>query len=68
MIEILGYIASLFTITSFLMRDVIKLRIVNVIACIMFIIYGFYTNTLPIVFVNLIVAIINLCYIIFKNK
>ena len=60
MIEIFGYLASLVTVASFLMKDVRGLRIVNLIACIMFVIYGVLISSYPIAAVNLIVALITI--------
>jgi CHASE2 domain-containing sensor protein len=67
MVEIFGYLASLFTISSFLMKDIFKLRVLNLIACIMFIIYGFWIHAIPIIIVNTLVALVNIYYII-KRK
>jgi uncharacterized protein with PQ loop repeat len=67
MIDILGYIASILAVISFLMKDVVKLRTINLIACMMFIVYGILTNTAPVVAVNSIVALIQIYYI-FKKK
>lgn len=68
MIEVLGYVASLFTVLSFLMKDFVRLRIMNVIACIMFIIYGCLIFSVPIMLVNSLVATINIFYIFNFNK
>ena len=67
MVEIFGYVASLVTVVSFLMKDVKKLRIVNLIACIMFVAYGLMISSYPLALVNFIVAIINIVYLI-KGK
>lgn len=65
-IELFGYIASLVTIISFLMKDVKILRIVNLIACVMFVIYGLLINSYPLALVNVIVAFINIFYLFRK--
>lgn len=65
-IELLGYIASLITVISFLMKDVKILRIVNLIACVMFVVYGLLINSYPLALVNLIVAFINIFYLFKK--
>ncbi len=67
MIEALGYFASSLTVISFLMKDVYKLRIINLIACILFIIYGFLIISIPVVIVNVVVATIQVIYLI-KNR
>lgn len=66
MINLLGYIASVFTVMSFLMKDVKKLRMINLLACSMFVVYGVVKEDYPIVLVNLIVASINIFYIFKK--
>ena len=66
--EIIGYIASATTITSFLMRNVIQLRLVNLAACLMFVFYGLMINSLPVAIVNLVVATINVYYILRYNR
>lgn len=79
MIETLGYLASLLAVISFLMKDVIKLRIINLTACILFIIYGLLIFSIPVVIVNAVVAVIQIIFIskwylkhktknLFKNK
>lgn len=39
--QVSGYAASVFLIVSFLLKDQKKLRAVNLIGCIFFVIYGF---------------------------
>ncbi len=67
MIEALGYVASVIVLISFLMKDMKKLRILNSIACVMFVVYGISHNTFPVIAVNVMVIIINVYYLI-KNK
>lgn len=64
MIELLGYLASFMAIISFLMKDVVKLRIINLIACIMFIIYGCLIISIPVVIVNIAVALIQIIFLL----
>lgn len=69
-IEILGYLAMITVSCSFLLKDVIKLRIVNTIGCILFIIYGLLLGSYPVAGLNIFVACTNAYYIFnaFKNK
>lgn len=60
LIEIWGYISMMVVLTSMLMKDLKKLRIVNSIACSMFVIYGITLGAYPIVVMNLLVISINL--------
>ncbi|WP_420797984.1 YgjV family protein [Pasteurella atlantica] len=65
-IEILGYAAMLTVSCSFLLKDVTKLRFVNTIGCILFMIYGLLLKSYPVVGLNIFVACIN-SYYIFKE-
>lgn len=62
-IEILGYIASILVASSFFMKDVIKLRSINTIGAICFVIYGLLLPTYPVAFLNLLVTGANVYYI-----
>lgn len=45
---------------SVLMKDIKKLRMINTISCIMFVIYGVALGAYPIVIMNSLVIIINI--------
>lgn len=47
-------------IVSMLMKDIKRLRVLNTIACSMFVAYGFVLGAYPIVIMNIIVIGINL--------
>lgn len=66
-IEIFGYISMIVVLVSMTMDNIKKLRIVNSIACAMFIIYGFFLGATPIVVMNTLVIAINL-YRLSKGK
>lgn len=70
MIEILGYVATIIVAISFLMKDVIKLRLVNSIGCLCFVIYGLQKGAIPVALLNALIVAINAYYIIssFKEK
>lgn len=57
--EILGIIASLFVLISFLIKGEAKIRLVNAIGCIIFVIYGLCIDALSIWLLNGITLIIN---------
>jgi len=65
--EYIGYLASLMVLISFTMKDVKKLRLVNMTGCILFIFYGFLMPTLiiglPIIIANLAIFSVNLFYL-----
>ena len=67
--EMIGYCASLTVLLSFLMKDVIKLRMVNIVGCSFFIAYGvLLDNSIPIIFTNVAIVAINLIYLMKARK
>ena len=64
------YLAMSTVLISFLMKSIIKLRIVNSVGCLLFVFYGVMLNPLsiPIVLTNAIILCINLYYIVAKRK
>lgn len=59
--DIVGYLASITLLISFLMRDIKKLRIINSIGCALFVLYGFMLHySFPIIITNTTIIIINL--------
>jgi len=55
--QISGYAASVFLIISFLLKDQKKLRALNLIGCVFFVIYGFRLGfQWPIIIPNTIIA------------
>ncbi len=69
LVEIVGYLAMLTLLVSFMMKDVTKLRIINSIGCLLFVIYGFLLNTsYPIVVTNTAIILINFYYLFIANK
>ena len=51
-ISILGYLATVIVLISFILRGEIKIRIVNLIGAIVFVIYGIMLPDLPVVLLN----------------
>lgn len=59
--DIVGYLASITLLISFLMRDIKKLRIINSVGCALFVFYGFMLHySFPIIITNTTIIIINL--------
>lgn len=62
--EWVGYLASLVLMISFLMKNIITLRIINSIGAILFVVYGFMLATSwPIIITNTFILGINLYYL-----
>lgn len=65
--DIIGYIGTIAVVLSFVFTDFTKFRIVNVIACGIFIYYGYLSNAMPTIVVNSLICLLNL-YHLLKNK
>ena len=65
--ESIGIIGSVLVLTSFLMKDIKKIRIVNIFGALLFVIYGIWTNTFATWFLNGMLIIIHLIYIVRKK-
>lgn len=61
--EILAYFASVIVLISFMVKDIVLLRLLNVIGCMLFIMYSHYHGRYPLVFLNVMVILVNLVYI-----
>lgn len=65
--EWIGYLASFFVAISFFMKNIITLRIVNTVGCVVFIIYGVLIDSWPVIATNAIIVGVNVYYL-FINK
>lgn len=61
--EIMAYFASVIVLISFIVKDVVLLRLLNTIGCMLFLIYSCYYGRYPLIFLNSMVMIVNLIYI-----
>ncbi|MFL5762796.1 MAG: uroporphyrinogen decarboxylase [Bacteroidia bacterium] len=67
--EIIGYLASAVVLTSFLMKNLRTLRMVNGIGAILFIIYGCLLNfSIPIIITNVAIACIHVYYLLRPDR
>lgn len=68
-INIIGYAASAFVVSSFLIKkNVTLLRIINLIGCILFVVYGILDHAIPVVIPNAILIFIQLYYIFLAKQ
>lgn len=58
--EIIGYIASILVAISLLMTSILRLRLINIVGAIVFVIYGLLIGAYPVALVNFIIVLINL--------
>ena len=67
MTEILGWIATAVVLLSFTIHDMRRLRLMNMLDCLLWIGYGFILMIKPVIFVNVSILIIH-SYWFIKNK
>jgi uncharacterized protein with PQ loop repeat len=68
-IDFVGYSASIVVLLSFLMKDVKRLRIINIIGCLLFVGYGVLLDfSIPLIGTNSAIAIINVVYLVKLKK
>jgi hypothetical protein len=67
MIELLGWVSSVVVLVSMTFKTMWKLRLVNIIACVMWICYGYLIKNNPTMFVNLAILITHIIWFS-KNK
>lgn len=66
--EIIGYLASLFVLLSFFMKDIRKLRIINSVGCTFFVIYGVLLPSIPVIITNVAILFVNGYYLFLKKE
>ncbi|GAA4886010.1 YgjV family protein [Flaviramulus aquimarinus] len=69
LVEWVGYAAMATVLISFLMKSVNKLRIVNSLGCLLFVLYGvmLQPESKPIIITNVAIFSINLYYLLQKK-
>ncbi len=65
--EIIGYLASFFVLLSFLNKDMRKLRLVNSLGCGLFVVYGIFLSSIPIIITNVAILLVNGYYLFVKK-
>lgn len=66
--EWIGYAASIFIVLSFVVNNLKSVRIINMIGCLCFVVYGTYFEFWPVVIPNIILVFIQLYFLFFKDK
>lgn len=66
--EIIGIVATLFIIASFLTKDLIKVRIVNLVGSVIFIVYGVLIHSWSTAILNVVMIIVHLVYLLRRKK
>lgn len=66
--ELIGISGTLFVLLSFLMKDLVKVRIINIIGATLFVIYGLLINALSTWLLNGILIVIHIVYLLREKK
>lgn len=66
--EYIGYLASLLVLVSFLMKNMVRLRWLNTLGCMVFIAYGLLLQSIPIIITNATIVVINSYYLFYSRK
>ncbi len=61
--EMLGYLASAFVVISLLTSNIKYLRYLNMVGCILFVIYGILISAYPVAIMNAIAFVINIYHL-----
>ena len=67
LVEWVGYAAMISLMISFMMKDMKRLRVINTVGCILFVIYGFMLHSWPIIITNAFISAVNLYYLFVKK-
>lgn len=63
-VDILGYAASIMIAISLTMKNIVKLRVLNLIGCILFTAYGLMINAWPVAVTNGFIACVNVYFLV----
>lgn len=66
--EIIGYLGSAFVLLSFVLKDIKKIRLINIIGAVLFVVYGIYTKTWATAFMNSALVLVHIYYLIKMRK
>lgn len=66
-----GYLASIFIVGSFLLKDIKTIRFINLIGCICFVLYGFFIDPAgylwPIIIPNGLLSLVQIYHLVIKK-
>jgi hypothetical protein len=63
MLELLGYVASALVAISLMMTSIVRLRVINLVGALTFMVYGWLIGAIPVAAVNLFIVLINIYYL-----
>lgn len=65
--DYLGYLASVLVAISFVMKSIRKLRFVNLVGGVCFVLYGIMIHAWPVVLINLFTIGVNIYYLTHRD-
>ncbi|WP_433815980.1 uroporphyrinogen decarboxylase [Flavobacterium johnsoniae] len=76
MAEYIGYLASVFIVGGFMLKNLRTIRFINMFGCICFVVYGIFLNDyrdvkqwlLPVIIPNAILALVQVYYLTSKRE
>ncbi|WP_371377971.1 YgjV family protein [Thalassotalea aquiviva] len=63
-IELFGFTASVVVAISLMMKNIVHLRVANMIGCAMFSAYGFSIGAMPVALMNGFIMFVNIYYLL----
>lgn len=66
--DIIGYIASVLLIVSFALKDVKKIRLVNMIGCIIFVWYAYRLEAWPVLIPNAMIVLVQIYHLFIAKE
>lgn len=66
--EIVGIAGTIFVLISFLMKDIVKVRLINIIGAVIFVVYGILIGAIATWLLNGMLVIIHVIYLIKDHK
>ena len=63
-IDLLGYVASFIILVSLTMKSIVKLRWINAVGSLLFVVFAFLTKSTPTIVMNLGIILIDLWYVL----
>ncbi len=64
LVEVVGYFAMTFLVLSFIPKQILRIRVINLIGCLFFVAYGIMKEAPPVAISNGFVAIIQMYHLI----
>lgn len=64
LVEIVGYFAMTFLVLSFIPKQIVRIRVINLIGCLFFVAYGIMLQAWPVAISNGFVAVIQIYHLI----